>query len=1174
MQESAAAEKSRTQGMARERYALYDVAAAYQEMAQVAVGALTAVIGTAAEYERAFANVIRTTEFLSAKTGESARVMKVELMDLASEIPVAFGQITEIATIGNQLGIAQADLSNFTETVAKFASTTDVTVSNAALSFGRIGELLNVSDFNALGSAIAFAGVNAVATETQILAVTKEISTTAKQAKFTAPEVIGLATALSSLGIAPEAARGSIIRSFAAINKAISEGGEQLDAYSALAGMSAQQFASTWQTSGSTAFDALLQGLQKSSDEGNNLDTTLRGLGIRNVRDIQTLQKLGDNYGVYAQSIQDSNKAYEEGTFLSEAYGVIQDTVASKIAILQNQIQNLMVTLGEESAGPVKILLDIISAVIEQLTDLARNPAVQFVAAFAAGITALVAGIAALNAVVALTKASMLAFGTAMGVAGVSATGAAVGVGTFATAASAALLVTARFTAILVAFAVAVAGIAYVGDQIQRVVAPMDFARRKAEDMIGSFNGLQEALSQDYAAAMEELGSETAIAGAIASGALTGMSAYANETSEEFQDLRDVQEGYATLLDSDVAPGIDDVTESLVAQNVVLGDNFKQWVATAIQQEGSFDALARNKDLITILDQIGFSLEGATQAAADGTGVINYIRDLGNSTDNLDFGQLLNLGAQLAAANLGGGQLFDFANTLEGIISESRLLGALLGKAGADGADGFSEAGDEAEELEESIKGVSRALRTVVDYANDLNGILSRVVELEFGKQITTDSITTGWRGLAKAASEAEDAIAEANNEIKGLTADRSILEYQLSVAERYGDEVRAAKLRAEIAKINDNVADSEEKIAEAEEKSSTALEGNSDAAIRNRASLLGMVSEYQSYIEMLAKLGNKQPELEKQSENMKKEFLAQAEALGYSSDELSEYANIFDQFAEVASDAPRDVDIEVNLGLTAAEQAITEFIAKKRDTTVGVNADTKPADDEAKALQDKLSAIGVYVDVTPAEKELIKFTSKERELGKITADTFEKKLADDKIKTWLNQTRVISASLEVKINKTLLQNQANAFLNLMRASTVNSVSYKTYQDMYLIMNRLANSIPTYADGGFVQGPGTGTSDSIPAMLSNGEFVMKASAVKTYGVDFFNSLNQQRMGFSSAAVSSSRQQDGPSMVFLSPEDRQLLRQFGDRPVNLYADSTMIAQVANEGNTKMSRRGSY
>ena len=46
-----------------------------------------------------------------------------------------------------------------------------------------------------------------------------------------------------------------------------------------------------------------------------------------------------------------------------------------------------------------------------------------------------------------------------------------------------------------------------------------------------------------------------------------------------------------------------------------------------------------------------------------------------------------------------------------------------------------------------------------------------------------------------------------------------------------------------------------------------------------------------------------------------------------------------------------------------------------------------------------------------------------------------------------------------------------------------------------------------FATGGYISGPGTGTSDSIPAMLSNGEYVIKAEAVKRYGTNFLNAVN-------------------------------------------------------------------
>lgn len=58
-----------------------------------------------------------------------------------------------------------------------------------------------------------------------------------------------------------------------------------------------------------------------------------------------------------------------------------------------------------------------------------------------------------------------------------------------------------------------------------------------------------------------------------------------------------------------------------------------------------------------------------------------------------------------------------------------------------------------------------------------------------------------------------------------------------------------------------------------------------------------------------------------------------------------------------------------------------------------------------------------------------------------------------------------------------------------------------------------------FATGGSVDGPGTGTSDSIPAMLSNGEYVLNAQAVDRLGVPFLNGLNIGRLrGFASGGL--------------------------------------------------------
>jgi murein DD-endopeptidase MepM/ murein hydrolase activator NlpD len=56
-----------------------------------------------------------------------------------------------------------------------------------------------------------------------------------------------------------------------------------------------------------------------------------------------------------------------------------------------------------------------------------------------------------------------------------------------------------------------------------------------------------------------------------------------------------------------------------------------------------------------------------------------------------------------------------------------------------------------------------------------------------------------------------------------------------------------------------------------------------------------------------------------------------------------------------------------------------------------------------------------------------------------------------------------------------------------------------------------------FADGGRVTGPGTGRSDSIPAMLSNGEFVVNSAATKTYG-PLLDSINAKKYADGTAST--------------------------------------------------------
>ena len=54
------------------------------------------------------------------------------------------------------------------------------------------------------------------------------------------------------------------------------------------------------------------------------------------------------------------------------------------------------------------------------------------------------------------------------------------------------------------------------------------------------------------------------------------------------------------------------------------------------------------------------------------------------------------------------------------------------------------------------------------------------------------------------------------------------------------------------------------------------------------------------------------------------------------------------------------------------------------------------------------------------------------------------------------------------------------------------------------------NGFVKFAKGGYISGAGGPTSDMIPAMLSNGEYVVKASSVSSYGKGMLDAINSKR----------------------------------------------------------------
>jgi len=98
-------------------------------------------------------------------------------------------------------------------------------------------------------------------------------------------------------------------------------------------------------------------------------------------------------------------------------------------------------------------------------------------------------------------------------------------------------------------------------------------------------------------------------------------------------------------------------------------------------------------------------------------------------------------------------------------------------------------------------------------------------------------------------------------------------------------------------------------------------------------------------------------------------------------------------------------------------------------------------------------------------------------------------------------------------------------------------------------LNRLATTFPaitgatysrkTYAKGGYVDGMGTSTSDSIPASLSNGEYVIKAASVDKLGIDALNYLNNT--GDVSSLVASMGRRGDTELAHINQFEKDMLK---------------------------------
>src|SRR5690606_2628322 len=306
----------------------------------------------------AFSAVERTTLQANGAVASNIGEIRQNLYDLSTEIPLSFDKLSNIASLGAQLGIANEDLDDFTETIAKFSATTNVSIEEAALAFGRLGNLLDVpaSQYKNLGAAIALVGVNSASTETEIISIAKELAPAAAAAGFTADQVIALSGALGSLGVPPERSRSTSLAFFETLITAVAEGGTKLQNFAAVVGVSTSELEQMVRSGQGKGFLERFIGNVSSSDTVE-ITQALENLNLAGLRTNPTIRALAGNTQLLDQAFSDAKQGFDQGTFLDQAFAKVLEDAASQLQILSNAFTNFLSVAGVP-------FLDLLKAII------------------------------------------------------------------------------------------------------------------------------------------------------------------------------------------------------------------------------------------------------------------------------------------------------------------------------------------------------------------------------------------------------------------------------------------------------------------------------------------------------------------------------------------------------------------------------------------------------------------------------------------------------------------------------------------------------------------------------------------------------------------------------------------------------------------------------------------
>lgn len=326
-------------------------------------GAFVAPVTSAAKFEHAFKGVEKT---MSATPAQFKRV-ETGIRDMAKEMPQSAVEIAGVAEEAGRLGIKQDSVLGFTKTMVQMGDTTDMSSSQAAQSMSRLMNIMGTSksEVKNLGSAISFMGNNAAASESEILELSRRLAGSAKQIGLTEGDLVGLAATMADLGIKAEMGGTAMQKTFLKLNTAVINGGDDLEKFAQVAGMSGEEFRKKFQDDAMGAVEAFVGGLSQMGESGEDVTDTLKQLGLGNERTLDTLLRLSSGHEKLSKNVEMSNEEYKKGTALQIEAEKMYDTLNNRLKIFLNKIVEIGIKIGSQFIPTLKVMISIAEKVVD-----------------------------------------------------------------------------------------------------------------------------------------------------------------------------------------------------------------------------------------------------------------------------------------------------------------------------------------------------------------------------------------------------------------------------------------------------------------------------------------------------------------------------------------------------------------------------------------------------------------------------------------------------------------------------------------------------------------------------------------------------------------------------------------------------------------------------------------